>query len=185
MVIPESVKLVAFDFGDVLFRWEDALTKLSKITGKSEKEVHHYIIESLPKIEPGKMLPVEFWDKFRNDFKINTSVNELEKIWTSSYQKIDENWDLAKNLKSKGYKIVICSNSWSGLIDLIKNKFDGFEIFDNIFDSSQIGYIKPQPEYFKYVEDKTGFRGAEILLIDDSENNLQGAKAFGWNIYKY
>lgn len=181
----ESIKLVAFDLTDVLFKWEDALTKLSKITGTSRKEVHKFIIENLQPIEKGKTLPKDFWDSFRVHFDINTSSNELINIWSSSFQKIDENWVLARRMKDKGYKLAICSNSWSGLIELIQNQHSGFEIFDFIFDSSKIGYIKPQPEYFKFVEDKTGFKGKEILLIDDSENNLKGAKDYGWEIQKY
>jgi len=60
----------------------------------------------------------------------------------------------------------------------------GFEIFDYTFDSTEIGIVKPEAEYFKFVEEKTGFKGPEILLIDDSMENLEGAKKCGWQIKK-
>ena len=43
-----------------------------------------------------------------------------------------------------------------------------------------IGTVKPNADYFSFVEKETGFSGNQILLIDDSDENLNGAKEFGW-----
>ncbi|HEX4183684.1 MAG TPA: HAD-IA family hydrolase [Caulobacteraceae bacterium] len=52
--------------------------------------------------------------------------------------------------------------------------------FDAIHYAAEIGWAKPAPEFFQAVEARTGFRGDEVLLIDDSARNVESARALGW-----
>ena len=176
----EKFKLVAFDLEGVLFDWREGLNSISIKTGVDSTLVRNYILNNLENLESGKIDSIQFWKNFCHNFKIQENPENLFKTWILSQEKIKENWKLAKNLKIKGYKLALCTNSWSGLVKIFSDNFPEFSIFDYIFDSSKIGFIKPEPEYFKYVENVTGFKGEEIILIDDSENNIKGAKQFGW-----
>lgn len=55
--------------------------------------------------------------------------------------------------------------------------------FDAIHYSADIGYAKPDDEFFAAVEDRTGFDGPHLLFFDDQERNVQAARARGWQAH--
>ncbi len=57
--------------------------------------------------------------------------------------------------------------------------------FKSCFASYKIGSIKPEIEFFKYIENSLCLHANELLLIDDSTGNIIGAKKCGWNTYHY
>lgn len=180
----EDIKLVAFDLEGVLFDWRGGLKAISEKTNISPEIIRKYILDNLINLENGTLDSISFWQKFVNEFNLKENPQEIFKIWILNQPKLKEHWDLALKYKSAGIKIAICSNSWNGLIKIFVENYPEFNIFDYIFDSSKIGFTKPQKEYFEYVEKQTGFHGNEILLIDDSEENTNCAKNFGWQIQK-
>jgi putative hydrolase of the HAD superfamily len=51
---------------------------------------------------------------------------------------------------------------------------------DGIFYSAQLGARKPQMEFFAAVQAAVGLRGEDLLLIDDSLQNVEAARRAGW-----
>lgn len=51
---------------------------------------------------------------------------------------------------------------------------------DGIFYSARLGAKKPDPEFFAKVQAAVGLRGDELLLIDDSRQNVEAARTAGW-----
>jgi len=62
----------------------------------------------------------------------------------------------------------------SGLIPDIKYKA--------IVDSSEVGAVKPEPRIYEIAEQKAKAKGAQILFIDDSRQNLMAAEHRGWRV---
>jgi putative hydrolase of the HAD superfamily len=54
------------------------------------------------------------------------------------------------------------------------------ERFDGLHHSAAVGASKPDYEYFLKVEERIGLRGADLLLIDDSPQNVAAAREVGW-----
>jgi len=54
--------------------------------------------------------------------------------------------------------------------------------FKSIVDSSQIGYVKPEPKIYEIAEKMAGYKGGDILFVDDSRTNLMPATKLGWNV---
>ena len=52
--------------------------------------------------------------------------------------------------------------------------------FDAIHYAADLGWAKPDAAFFEAVEARTGFAAHELLLIDDSARNVDGARAAGW-----
>ncbi len=177
-----NIKLAAFDLGGVLFEWQTALYEIHKLSKIGNNDIHKFLISNLKYLEKDRMDPIQFWNKFNLEFQLKLDPQELNNSWIRGFKKYDNVWSYAKFLKKNGIKLAICSNTWPNLIYTLKEIHSDFEIFDYIFDSSQIGFVKPEREYFKFVEDRTGYKGQEILLIDDSPENLKGAENFGWKI---
>jgi putative hydrolase of the HAD superfamily len=55
------------------------------------------------------------------------------------------------------------------------------ERFDAIHYAAELGCAKPDPEFWAAVQRRTGFGAADLVLIDDSPRNVEGARAAGWS----
>src|SRR5690625_420131 len=85
-----------------------------------------------------------------------------------------------EELRARGYKLAILSNWDERLRPLLSGmKLDRY--FDQILVSVEVGFEKPDPQIFKYAEEKLGATGNEILHIGDSHHHdVLGAKTHGW-----
>ena len=54
-----------------------------------------------------------------------------------------------------------------------------------VVDSSLVKLKKPNPKIYKLAEEKCGFKGNEIFFIENSQNNIDDAKFFGWQTFLY
>lgn len=61
---------------------------------------------------------------------------------------------------------------WTGLG--LQDRFDG------LHHSAAVGAAKPDPDYYAAVQDRVGQTGQELLLVDDSERNVEAAREAGW-----
>lgn len=52
--------------------------------------------------------------------------------------------------------------------------------FDHVFNSSEIGYAKPDPRVFEHVERQVNARPGEIVYVDDGPANVEAAARRGW-----
>ncbi len=85
-------------------------------------------------------------------------------------------------------------NSGVGLLtNMYVNMFDGIEKrgllppfdWDVIIDSTKVGLQKPDPKIFELAQKESGVNKNEILFIDNSKNNVDAAKKFGWQVFYY
>lgn len=56
---------------------------------------------------------------------------------------------------------------------------------DGIFYSARVGAKKPDREFFARVQAALGLRGEEMLLIDDSRQNIDAALTWGWQAHQW
>jgi HAD superfamily hydrolase (TIGR01509 family) len=52
-------------------------------------------------------------------------------------------------------------------------------VFDNIYSSSEVGYLKSEPEFYQYIINDLGLDPEEILFIDDRQRNIDLAQSLG------
>ena len=71
-------------------------------------------------------------------------------------------------LRDRGYRIALLSNNDSRLRNVIQDLGIALLIFEQIFISSEIGFEKPNPKIFKYVEREMNASAEEILHLGDS-----------------
>jgi putative hydrolase of the HAD superfamily len=70
---------------------------------------------------------------------------------------------------------------WGLLADPEHPEFSGLNVLKYQFASHLIGARKPDPAIFEHLERETGIRGGAILFFDDVQENVQAARARGWN----
>ena len=53
------------------------------------------------------------------------------------------------------------------------------DIFDAQFYSWELGFAKPDPDYFRAITERVGGRPERMLFIDDNADNVEGAREVG------
>ena len=141
------------------------------------------------KLEKGEITRDELFSTrfpiFFSKFNIKTNGN-LELIYRSYLAKygtifIPHADEVLHKLKNSGYNLYLATNGFSDTqISRIKNS--GLNnIFDDIFISEDIGYDKPNINFYKYIEQKLKIKDkSSFLMIGDNESSdIKGAINFG------
>lgn len=83
--------------------------------------------------------------------------------------------DWIKTKKQEGYIISALTNNTGALNSVLeKNKI--VRVFDRIFNSAEIGFVKPDPRLFRYVLDELQTHPESCLFVDDNEKNTEAAR---------
>lgn len=82
-------------------------------------------------------------------------------------------------LKKQGLAIAIFSNYTTRLRTELENK-NVAHYFDEIVLSGEIEFYKPQKKAFEILFDTLKVRPEEVIFIDDTISNLEGAKEIGY-----
>ncbi len=59
------------------------------------------------------------------------------------------------------------------------------DAFKHIFNSSQMGAIKPEPQFFTYVLEQLGSKSSETVFIDDAQENIKTAQYLGIESHQF
>jgi 2-haloacid dehalogenase len=88
--------------------------------------------------------------------------------------------DIIHELKQKGYGIYGLSNWSAETFPRIRDKYNFFDLFDDMVISGEVGHVKPQPEIFHILLRKIGRPAQACLFIDDSLPNIRQANTMGF-----
>jgi len=104
--------------------------------------------------------------------------------WNSFPGSVDSRYLLSLKERFNGLDISILTNG----TDRLKSDLHKLGIsnsFNRIFNSSEIGYCKPQVEIYHHVISELGLSPSEILFIDDSKAHIDAAQNIGFKTIHY
>ena len=88
--------------------------------------------------------------------------------------------EIMKRLKQAGYQLYGLSNWSAETFPYARQKFDFFNLLDDIIISGEVRSIKPEPEFFEIALRRIGRPAQECLFIDDSLPNIEQARRMGF-----
>ena len=106
----------------------------------------------------------------------------------SSYQGLAEAEDLElmpgvkdwfEFLKDHGYKMIIASSSYAPVIEHVYQRFGLEQYMEGYVDGNSIENGKPAPDIFLKAAAELGVKPENCLIIEDSENGVNGAHQAG------
>lgn len=77
------------------------------------------------------------------------------------------------------YKVGMLSNIGRGSMESFFSHSECLELFDSHVLSSEVGMVKPTVEIFQYMAMQLGLEPAECVMIDDRQDNCDGAASAG------
>lgn len=182
-------KIIAVDVGDVLYstKPDEQYRRLALISGKSVEETRKIVEKNnLPSdFELGKMSSTDFEEYVCNSLEIKISQKMFEEIWNSILDK--PNYLLINQLLSlkDGYELILASNTNEIHWKMIRSKFKemNFEITSVL--SFEIGFKKPDYQFFKKILATSDVNPEDVLFIDDSLKNINEASSLGMVSHQY
>ena len=86
--------------------------------------------------------------------------------------------ELVQKLKAHGYCVYYLSNIPEDVLDLLMNR-DMKGLFDGGVASCEVHINKPDARIYQALLDKYSLKADECVFIDDSQKNVDAARAFG------
>lgn len=146
----------------------------------------------------------EFWDRYGPEVDVGRDVESLIPLLKKKFgSKLPENYSFLidgfvnrfKTNKSiwpvieeiaKVCKVGLLTNQYPNMLEAIEKKGLMPSIsWEVVIDSSEEHIRKPDKAIFGLAEKRTGFKGKEILFVENSAKHIKAAEEIGWNTFLY
>lgn len=183
------IKTIIFDIGNVLadFTWQEFLEKKG-CTGENLARIAKATVqnEKWNEYDKGMMTDEEILQNFI------AGAPELEEEiirYFSNLKGVVSRNDYAipwiEELKSKGYQVLYLSNFSKRAEEDCADALDFLSHMDGGILSYKEKVIKPMPEIYQILIERYQLVPEECVFLDDLEQNLQGAAAFGIHTIRF
>jgi putative hydrolase of the HAD superfamily len=116
----------------------------------------------------------------------NVTLDELLAYWFQNDARLNE--EFLKELmeaRSENLQIHLATNQEHERANYLMNTLGLSAYADGCHYSAAIGYRKPSPEFYRIVALQVGLPPDELLLIDDTEENVEAAIKAGWQAMRW
>jgi glucose-1-phosphatase len=176
--------VIVFDLGKVLvdFDYSIAARRIAARSTQPPENLHAFLSSSaaLIQFETGVAARQEFFEQVCNATGFLGDVGEFGGMFADIFTEISLMIELQAELRRRGLKTYIFSNTNDLAIEHIRRNFPFFQNFDGYILSYEVKAMKPDAPIYQALEQLTGKRGAEIIYIDDRAENVAGGAAHGW-----
>lgn len=137
--------------------WEDIITGRAGLMERLEEALQ----KIAPEMNPETLLA--YW--FTKDSRVSEALlTALDRI------------------RAAGVRVYLATNQEHLRAAFLMEELELAEHVDGIFYSAQLGVRKPDEDFFAKVQQAVALHGAEILLVDDSDQNVAVARRAGWQV---
>jgi len=185
------VKAVLFDYGVVLSGPPDptAWGQMLAITGLSEAEFGPAYWAPRHDYDRGFHTGMQYWRETGKHAGLELSERQVAKLidadnelWTKVNQPMV---DWALRLQAAGTPTGVLSNLGDALTEGVLARQAWLRGFDHLVWSHSLKLAKPDPEIYRIAAQGFGYEAANILFIDDRENNVAAGVAAGMHVILY
>jgi len=173
-----------FDLGKVLvdFDYSVAASKIAARSLKSPQDLHAFLGSSplLVEYESGRLSRRQFFEAIRDTVQFHGGEEEFGGYFADIFTEIPGTVALQAELRRRGYKTYIFSNTNDLAIEHVRRNFPFFNNFDGYILSYEVGAMKPLAKIYEAMEQMTGRSGADLIYLDDRHENIEAGTARNW-----
>lgn len=188
-MINRKYSAVVFDLGQVLIPFDysifiNAIDKHQSGLGEEFVKRYNEDYHIHRDFERGKISEKDFLDQMLTWLDHKIRAEQFIKYWSSVFWLNDDVISLLPILKKK-YKLYLLSNT-----NVIHQKYgyqhyEFLKMFDKLFLSYEVGFVKPEEEIYRAVEKFSGFSSQELIFIDDIKEYADAAIKLGWDAIQF
>jgi len=176
---------IVFDLGQVLVQFDykyfvEKVNKHSAGIGEQFLKLYQQNYNIHRDFEKGKISEKIFIAQMLEYLEHCIDEETFCKYWSDIFSFNEGVIALLPELK-KNYKLYLVSNTNSIHKKFGYENYEFLQLFDKIFLSHEIGFIKPEEEIYRVVEKVSGFPSEEHIFIDDVLEYVDAAKSLGWD----
>src|SRR5687768_9473687 len=185
-----SIKAIIFDFGNVLLEW-DPRNVYQRYFPNDPEGMEHFLNEvkfmewnlqqdkGRPFAEGVAVLSQQFPHR-------SQLIQAYHDHWIDSVgESITGTVEILRQLKQAGYPLYGLSNWSAETFPYAREKYDFFDLFDDMVISGEVGHVKPDPEIFQILLEKVGRPAQACLLIDDCLPNTPQAETMAFAVIHF
>jgi HAD superfamily hydrolase (TIGR01509 family) len=173
-----------FDLGKVLvdFDYSIAAKKIAARSEKAPEDLHAFLGSSplLVEYESGRLTREQFYSAIKGEIGFRGDLAEFGNYFAEIFSEIPGMISLHADLRRRGFKTFIFSNTNDLAIEHVRRDFPFFACFDGYIFSHEVGAMKPEAKIYEAMEKLCGRRGADLIYIDDRAENTAAGAARGW-----
>lgn len=185
-----GIKFIYFDLGKVLlhFTHERGFDQVATVSGLSAEQVRSALFDSglSERYETGEITTAECHAAYCAATNSSPTLAELTLAWSDIFELNTRMMTIAASLKSAGHRIGILSNTCEAHWEYVARRFVALSAyFYPVITSYEARSMKPDPQIYEIAAKRVGLEPAELLFVDDREENVEGARRLGWNARHY
>jgi HAD superfamily hydrolase (TIGR01509 family) len=182
----QKPSIVVFDLGKVLldFDYRIAARRIAERSRLDWPAVQKFLDYSplLLTYETGLMTRSEFYEAIRRETGFLGTEAEFGAFFGDIFWPIEPMLQLHAELRAQGIPTYIFSNTNDLAMEHANRSFAFLKEFNAHILSYEVGAMKPAAKIYEVLETLSGRRGAEILYLDDRQENVDAGAARGWQV---
>jgi putative hydrolase of the HAD superfamily len=155
--------------------------RLAEFSEYDAKQIYKLVFDSglEQKYDEGKITSEEFYLEMVKLLNININYEQFAPLWADIFNEIPEVSNIILDLKNKGYKVYLLSNTNELHFEHCKNNYPILREFNEYILSYNLGYRKPDPRIYLKALEISGQPANRHIFIDDKEENVKAAESVG------
>jgi HAD superfamily hydrolase (TIGR01509 family) len=174
------IKAIIFDLNGIFLQSPKLSDRMEADFGVKKEEFVPKLQEIMVEIrKPGAKPAFTYWAPFLKKLKLNLNESSFWDYWFKNEIVSEVMFDIAKDLRAKGIKVLILSNNFRERAFHHKRYNLIEDSFDAVYYSWQTGYIKPDPRAWQKVLKDQNLKAEECLYFDDQQRNVDASNKAG------
>ncbi len=183
-IVGYMIKAFLFDYDGVMTsgsNGRELSARLGKRLGIDTEDASALLEGVWSQFIKGKLTEAQLWQHIESEYgrSIDKSLRDVWSNWDQHMQPLPQMLALVNRLKNSGYPIGLLSNVIPNSAEDVR-RHGGYDAFDFLVLSYEVGYAKPETEIYKLALDKfPGINPNEVVFIDDQDRLLIPARELG------
>jgi putative hydrolase of the HAD superfamily len=185
-VVPISIvgRVIVFDYGEVISKTpsERDRADLVAVAGVPDAALWGPYWAHREGLDRGTIGIREYWRLVAADLRVEFSESRIQQLWAADYT----GWisiepavfDIISALDAGGCRVALLSNAGFDFSSPLRSSPIS-RLFERIFVSAEFGLVKPDPKIYLEVVRELGISPAEMVFIDNKQENVDAAVALG------
>jgi putative hydrolase of the HAD superfamily len=179
--LPRNDHWYLFDYGMVISTAPEEADwdALEEAAGVELRDPSSFYWKHRLDFDEGKLSSCEYWSLALQRRVSIGLANQLDALDANQWSHINlDTLDVLEALNASGAQLALLSNMPAGMAEQFSSA-PWTKYFAQLFFSSRIGMVKPDPRVFHHVLAVIGAQPDQVIFVDDKEANIASARSLG------